>query len=220
MSTPDVDVRSIATPTHGRVLIRRAQALPARGVVAGFHGYMENAAIMLPRLAEISGAAGWTLVSIQALHRFYRGSAQAVVASWMTREDREEAIADNLAYVDNALATVPDASSAAVVYVGFSQGASMACRAAVRGRSRGAGIIAVGGDVPPELLADSSAVFPPVLLVRGDTDEWYTAAKMDADVNALREHRVDVETLVHPGGHEWTPAVAEAAAAWLDRHGR
>jgi predicted esterase len=79
---------------------------------------------------------------------------------------------------------------------------------------------AVGGDVPPELLADSSAVFPPVLLVRGDTDEWYTAAKMDADVNALREHRVDVETLVHPGGHEWTPAVAEAAAAWLDRHGR
>jgi hypothetical protein len=38
MSTPDVDVRSIATPTHGRVLIRRAQALPARGVVAGFHG--------------------------------------------------------------------------------------------------------------------------------------------------------------------------------------
>jgi len=217
MSTPDVDVRSIATPTHGRVLVRRAQALPARGVIAGFHGYMENAAIMLPRLAEISGAAAWTLVSIQALHRFYRGAAQDVVASWMTREDREEAIADNLAYVDNALATVPDASSAAVVYVGLSQGVSMAYRAAVRGRWRAAGIIAVAGDVPPELLADSSAVFPPAMLVRGEADDWYTAAKMDADVSALREHGVNVETLVHPGGHEWTPAVADAAAAWLNR---
>ena len=45
------------------------------------------------------GADRWRLVSIQGLHRFYQRRADEVVASWMTRQDRELAIADNLAYV-------------------------------------------------------------------------------------------------------------------------
>ena len=57
----------------------------------------------MDRLEAIPGSSAWTLVSIQALHRFYRGRTDDVVASWMTREDRDEAIADNLAYISAAL---------------------------------------------------------------------------------------------------------------------
>lgn len=176
---------------------------------------MENAAIQMTRLETIPGAAAWTLVSVQALHRFYRGRSQEVVGSWMTREDRELAIADNIAYVKAAIDVVPHEAATPVVYAGFSQGVAMAFRAAVHGR--GTGLIAVGGDVPPDLLAGTSLAFPPVLLARGAADEWYTAAKFDADVAALTARGARLRPLVYDGAHEWTPAVAAAAAAFLEQ---
>src|SRR5262249_41464405 len=116
------DARLIEAATHGRVLVRGAIAGKAAGLVVGFHGYMENAAIQMERLEAIPGAERWTLVSVQGLHRFYRGRSDQVVASWMTREDREVAIADNLAYVDRAIASIPEAGRPRIVYAGFSQG--------------------------------------------------------------------------------------------------
>jgi predicted esterase len=190
-------------------------------VLAGFHGYSETAAIQMPRLEAIDRAEAWTLLSVQGLHRFYRGRTQEVGASWMTREDRETAIADNLAYVAAALRQVPDDAAHGVVYAGFSQGVAMAFRAALLGseprtpRTPAAGIIAVGGDVPPELLADRALTFPPLFLARGSADEWYTAAKFDADVAALRARAVDVHPFVYDAPHDWTPAVSDAAGEWL-----
>jgi predicted esterase len=69
----------------------------------------------------------------------YKGRTDEVVASWMTRQDRETAISDNVAYVDAAVASVPREPQSPVVYAGFSQGTAMAFRAAVRGQARAAG---------------------------------------------------------------------------------
>jgi predicted esterase len=211
----DLDVHVVPTLTHGRVLVRPARAAAARGLLVGFHGYMENAATQMKRLEEIPGTAAWTLVAVQGLHRFYKGRTEEVVASWMTREDREDAIADNLAYVAAALELAPHDDSTRIIYAGFSQGVPMAFRAAVRGRGRAAGVIAVGGDVPPELLADSSATFPPVLLLRGARDEWYTQAKYDADVAALRQRGAAVQPVTCDAAHEWTAEVSTHAATAL-----
>jgi predicted esterase len=213
MST-DSDIRLIATTTHGRVLVRDARAAAARGVLVGFHGYMEQAVIQMARLEAIPGAERWTLVSIQALHQFYRGRSQDVVASWMTRQDRESAIADNIEYVDAALDSVPHDSSTRIVYAGFSQGVAMAFRAALRGRRAAAGVIGIGGDVPPELLLDPQAAFPFVLLARGARDEWFTAEQFRADLNALST-RGRVRALEFDGGHEWNVVVSEAAGDFL-----
>ena len=202
----------IATGTHGRVLLHEA-ANPA-AIVIGFHGYMENAQIQMDRLTAIPGAERWTLVSIQALHRFYKGSSEEVVASWMTRQDRDAAITDNIAYIDRVVETLapPDPP---IVFAGFSQGVATAFRAALRGKRRGAAVIAVGGDVPPELLDDSSLTFPPVLQARGERDAWYTADKHDADVGALASRGVAVERLVFAGAHEWNDDVSSAAGRFI-----
>jgi predicted esterase len=208
--TDSVDVHSIATTIHGRVLVRRAAA--PRGVLVGFHGYFENAEIQLERLDQIAGA-GWTRVSVQALHRVYRGRTPEIAASWMTQQDREDMIVDNVAYVANAVRAVAGGETPPIVYAGFSQGVAMAFRAAVR--SGGAGVIGVGGDVPPELLDDAAAVFPPVFLARGNDDEWYSQQKHDADVAALRARGVALDVLHYDAGHEWTEGVSAAAAAWL-----
>jgi predicted esterase len=206
------EIYSIATTTHGRVLVRRAAA--PRGLIVGFHGYLESAETQLARLDGIPGAEHWTRVSVQGLHRVYRGRTQEVVAGWMTSQDRDEMIDDNVAYVADAVRAVARDVTAPIVFAGFSQGAAMAFRAAVR--LGAAGVIAVGGDVPPELLRDPSPGFPPVLLVRGADDLLYTAAQFDADLAALRERGARVEAVVFAGGHEWTTAVSDAAARWLD----
>jgi predicted esterase len=210
----DPDVHLVPATTHGRVLVRRAGA--SRGILAGFHGYLENAATQLARLDSIPGAAAWTRMSVQALHRVYRGRTRHVAASWMTSEDRETAIADNVAYVAAAVREVRGGGATRVVYAGFSQGGAMAFRAGARDPSA-AGIVSVGADVPPELLADASLRFPPVLLARGRDDEWYTAAKHDADIGALRSRGVRVQPLVYGAGHEWSGDLSAAVAEWLER---
>lgn len=206
----------VRTPVHGRILLREPRTSPGLGLLVGFHGYGENAAIQLDRLAAIPGTDSWALLSVQALHRFYRGRSQDVIASWMTREDREEAIRDNVAYVD---AAVEEAGRVApeglVVFAGFSQGVPMAFRAALCGVSRCDGVVAVGGEVAPELLADPAHQFPPTLLVRGAGDDWYTAVRRDADLTALRQRGTVVRTAEAPGGHEWTAAAAAAAGEFL-----
>ena len=186
-----------------------------RGLLVGFHGYAETAETQLERLAAVPGTEAWTLVAAQGLNRFYRGRTQDVVAGWMTRQDRDDAIRDNVAYVDNVIEATRTGSEPIVV-AGFSQGVAMAFRAAVLGRAGVNGVIAVGGDIPPELLAGSaSASFPRVLLIRGATDDWYTAKKQDADMSALRARGEEPEAFTHDGGHEWTADVAMAAGDFL-----
>src|SRR5260370_22035310 len=101
-------------------------------MVVGFHGSAETAEIQLERLRGIPGAHQSLLISIQGLNRFYRGRSNDVVAGWMTRQDREIAIADNVRYVAAVIGEVTrEWAGGPVVLAGFSQGVSMAFRAAV-----------------------------------------------------------------------------------------
>jgi dienelactone hydrolase len=182
----------------------------ARIVLIGFHGYTENAEIQMARLAAVAGDENWTLVSAQGLHRFYRGKTPEISASWMTRQDRDDMIADNIEYADRIVDAVVK-PPAKIVTLGFSQGVAMAFRAALSGRVHADAVVAVGGDIPPELLADPGIQFPSVLLARGETDEWYTASKLDNDVTALRARGITPATSVYPGGHAWTDAIGSRA---------
>jgi predicted esterase len=207
-----IDALNVPTRTHGRVLLREV-ARPA-AVVVGFHGYMESAAIQMDRLTSIGGSDRWNLVSVQGLHRFYRGRSEDVVASWMTRQDRELMIEDNVLYANEVLDRVRK-TDVPLVTVGFSQGAAMALRAGVRARPPVAAVVAVGGDVPPELFADAHAAFPTLLIVRGEKDEWYTSDKVKKDLAALRARSAEAKVVVHADGHEWTPAVSAAVSTFV-----
>ena len=186
----------------------------------GLHGYGQNAEAMLDELRRIPGAHAWRLVSVQGLHRFYTRGDQAVVASWMTREDRDDAIADNIKYVNRAIDAVlseplnPGTSEPTIVFLGFSQGASMAARAAARGHHRAAGLIMLGGDIPPEIKDDPSIELPPVLIGCGDQDKWY-GARVDSDVAFLKARRIPHELIRFAGGHEFTDEFRTAIGRWI-----
>ena len=175
-------VNTVDARTHGRYLVRLPASPPPWPLLVGFHGYAETAADHLDALQTIPGTDSWLLVAVQALHPFYTRK-ERVVASWMTREDRELAIADNIDYVGRVLARVRAdyKASHTLVFSGFSQGGAMAYRAAVNYPA--VGVIILAADAPADVLTGGRGSLPPVLIGRGTRDEWY----LDIAATAFRD---------------------------------
>lgn len=213
----------IVTTIHGRYLLRVPES-PSRGplrnrpMLVGFHGYGESAEAHMARLEAIPHSASWTLVSVQALHRFY-GRDREVVASWMTSQDREEMIDDNLRYTRSVVTEAVHLTGEpqALVYLGYSQGAAMAWRAAMLGGRRIDGLITFGGDVPPEFAVRPVGECPPVLLGRGRLDTLYSSSRFASDLEMLAARFVPVEPCETDGGHEWSDTFGEEAGQFLSR---
>lgn len=215
----------LKTSVHGRVLYEDATG-SALGLVVAFHGYGQSADDMLAAVRRIPGVGRWRIAAVQALHRFYGRDQQSVIASWMTRQDREQAIADNVEYIGRVVDQLPDPTlrpeeptAQPMVFVGFSQGASMAYRAAVLGRHRAAGVVALGGDIPPELKTDvdfdrGADAWPPVLIGAGTRDIWFNQ-KLDADVGFLASRRIPHRVVRFDGAHEWTDEFRAEVGRWL-----
>jgi len=194
---------TIATTVHGRFLVRPG---PPERLLIGFHGYAETAEIHIDELLKIRGVENWTVAAIQALHPFYTGRSERVIASWMTKLDREQAIADNKAYVRRVIESFDEPKT--VVFLGFSQGGAMAYRAA-SDFGRAAGLIVLAADLPPDVTTN----IPPVLIGKGNQDEWYTDEKLKKDLKYL----IDAEVFRFDGGHEWNDDFREAAARFLEK---
>lgn len=213
----------IAVTVHGHFRLRPADVSGPAPLVVGCHGYGETAADLMEELLRIPGAAGWHLCAVQGLHAFYRRSTGKVVASWMTSFNREQAIADNVAYVQAVIEELDRRVAVAgkPAFVGFSQGVAMAYRAAVSlGGNAGpgsAGVVALAGDVPPEVAERRLDRMPPVLIGRGERDGWYDEAKLELDRSRLEAAGVEVETFVFPEGHVWTDGFRGRAGLFLSR---
>jgi predicted esterase len=202
---------------HGRYLIRESEN-DSLGLLVATHGYGMSAAAMMVEVETIPGIEAWTVVSIQGLSRFYNTRSQEVVASWMTRQDRELAIADNIAFVGDVVDRVleGDEKAGPLVYLGFSQGTAMAYRAAAGVDRPCQGVVALGGDVPPELAGRELRSKPRVLIGRGLADEWYSEEKLESDLEILRSLSCKADVVRFSGGHEWTHEFRSRCQVFLD----
>ena len=207
------ETHHVTARVHGRYLVRAAAGRPT-GVLVGFHGFGESAEDNLEQLALLPDLEDWTLVSVQALHPFYTRVGK-IVACWMTRQDRELAIADNIAYVAGVLRDVRPPTGVPLAVLGFSQGTAMAYRAAAYCEVPVAAVVALGGDVPPELDELDGLPFERVLIGRGRDEEWYTPAKMAEDVARLENKGATPRVHEFDGGHEFTDDFRRAASRFL-----
>lgn len=210
-------LRHAPAVVHGRYFVRPAAAGATGLWLVGFHGQGQTAEVFLEPLARTPRSDRWLVASVQGLNRYYAGRTQDVVASWMTRQDREYAIADNVAWVDGVLDRLAAefGEPRAIVFAGFSQGVAMAYRAALLGRRECAAVVACGGDVPPELKRAAPRPWPAVLAATGSSDGWYTPARLEGDAAFLRSVRPDARIVVFEGGHEWGEGVTAPAGELL-----
>jgi predicted esterase len=199
-----MQVRHVTTTIHGRLLhVERG----SERLLVGFHGYAETAEPHLEELERIPGIGEWSVAAVQALHPFYTRSG-AVVANWMTKQDRELAIDENLDYVRQVLAAIPRPET--LVFLGFSQGAAMAARGAAFAGANPSGLVLLGGDIPEEI-GTRDKLPSRVFLGRGERDDWYTAEKLKKDLSFVP----DAMTCVYDGGHEWTEGLRSSIGEFL-----
>lgn len=217
-----VEVRHQPTVVEGRYLVWRGPDAGERPpLLVATHGYGEDAASILQEVRRIPDVSRWLVVSIEAPHPFYTKKGD-VVRNWMTKVDREKAIAHNTAYVTDVVeATQRDESpSDVLVFAGFSQGVAMAWRGLAGCLRRDLdvhGLVALAADVPPDVAADPPPRIPPVLLGRGTQDGWYSAHKMEEDLKTLERLEVDVTPCVFEDGHVWAVEYLAAADVFLRR---
>ncbi len=197
--------RTIEATTHGRYLVAsEGGALPTVAII-GFHGYGENADTQMERLQSIAGCERYLLISIQGLHRFYRGRSNEVVASWMTSQSRMFAMADNISYVGSVIERVLAERKVKppLLFAGFSQGVSMAFRAAINSTALPAAVVAVGDDLPPEIAPAMLKRLSGAMLCRGVSDPVYSNEKFREDEARLISAGVNARVIEYDGGHTW-----------------
>lgn len=182
------------------------------------HGYRQ-AARRFARRFEVLDAPERIVVVPEALSRFYvdpspgrHGPEHRVGASWMTREDRDNEIADYVAYLD-ALATEVGTSAAPAVrrrvVLGFSQGAHTASRWVVLGRTNVDELVLWGAGLATDLSPDALAAGLEgvrVTFVRGTRDKFRDRREEEAQNALLEELGISFRVLVHPDEHELAPA--------------
>lgn len=177
------------------------------------HGYGQLAAQFLQPFAVLATSTR-CLVAPEALSRFYldRSSTAAdppprVGATWMTREDRDHEIQDQVAYLDALHERCRPQSVAPRVRVrvlGFSQGVATVSRWLAYGRVRADELILWAGAFPPDIdlasfadrVRDTS-----VVLVVGTRDELASWTAADTQLERLAAAGIRARLLTFDGGH-------------------
>lgn len=174
------------------------------------HGYAQLASEIIDGVGAIDDGTR-LIVAPEGLSRFYDteplGSHRnaRVGASWMTREDRLEEIADYIEWLQRAYEHVaaPLNDGVAVTVLGFSQGGAAAARWVASGRLDAARLVVWGAAMAPEL--DLGAASPlrraRTLLVLGTRDRWIKPEHVAAERARLDAAGFPHEFVEFDGGH-------------------
>lgn len=181
------------------------------------HGYQQLARRFLERFETLADGRR-VVVAPEGLSRFYKdqapgrhGPSSPVGAAWMTREDRENEIADYVRYLDRLADTLlyGGRGKQRVTVLGFSQGVATAARWTVLGRTHADRLVLWGDWLPVDLDLDAAKrawSHTDVVFVRGTRDELLAdlrAAEVEAE--RIRTAGLGVRHVVYDGGHEIDP---------------
>ncbi|MCB0811071.1 MAG: hypothetical protein KDB96_17470, partial [Flavobacteriales bacterium] len=150
---------------------------------------------------------GLLIAAPEGLSRFYLDAQhQRVGATWMTREDREHEIGDQLSYLDALAASLLDECPRAkgLGVLGFSQGVATACRWTALGKANAQHLVLWGGSMPPDLDRDLMRQRwgdMRVHLVQGEKDELVPEQVVSANAAILQRAQVEHAVHHHAGGH-------------------
>jgi predicted esterase len=184
------------------------------------HGYGQSCTRFI-RVFEPLQRKNILVVAPQAPHQFYvKMNPKIVGFTWLTQYKRDRSIDEFVNYMQRLLGRIIEMHSChrgRVFFLGFSQGVSMAYRAAISGQLSVAGVIACGADLPPDVSEKLPYVERfPVFLGHGVEDTVVPLEKARQAEATLRANDFQVETFFFPGGHEIPVEVVEKIADWVN----
>lgn len=182
------------------------EAHGAREVWFVLHGYGHLARYFLRAFEGLEEDR--LIVAPEGLGRFYLDDGHTRVgATWMTREDREHEIADQLSYLDALAAAIMRscAPSTPLHVLGFSQGVATACRWTALGGTRAVRLVLWGGSMPPDLEGTTLAAHwstTRVDLVHGEKDRLVPETVLAQSEARLRQAGITHAVHRFDGEHE------------------
>lgn len=211
----DIEVEKIAftTPKTARVLLI-GDPDQSKTIWVCLHGYSQQISGFANALKTLKTEENAIIIP-EALNRFYiKGSSGEVGASWMTKEEREADIHDNISYLDGLCKSFSIENKTLSV-LGFSQGAATAVRWACRGEMKVDKLVLWAGAVPPDLNLEQDV---PKLrrhnlcLVVGSNDEYLGTVEVEKMSDRLKELEVPFRIISFEGGHTLKSAVLKQLA--------
>lgn len=206
----------LTVPRTARFLTFGAAPDQTRHLWIALHGYAMLARSFARLLVPLAGEQV-RVVAPEALNRFYLETERngrhgdLIGATWLTREDRDQDLADSLKYLEllHAAERAAIPAETEVHVLGFSQGAVMAAR-----------WVAAGGIAPQQLVL--WGIVPPeetyaglaermrgreVTLIAGDRDQFAPPGSLEALADTLARHGVRARVERFDGGHSLSKAV-------------
>lgn len=173
-------------------------------VILACHGYAQLAEFFLKWFEGID-ISKTVVIAPEGLHRFYwKGFNGRVVASWMTKEDRENDIKDYCLFLDNVLDNLPITQSMEIIALGFSQGAATISRWAESTNKNIDQLVLWAGVFPDDVDVKkiNFKVHTPIHVLFGDEDEFYNPDQLEELKNYLIEKKLNFEFTAFHGKHK------------------
>jgi predicted esterase len=177
------------------------------------HGYGQLAGTFIESFSAVATPQR-LIAAPEALSRFYLDPSRSpsdplprVGAAWMTREDRQNEIEDQIRYLDalhDRLRPAAVRDRVRLRVLGFSQGVATAGRWVAYGRARTSQLILWAGKFPPDVdlrpLAEKLAGAP-VLLVTGTRDSLASWSGADEETKRFADAGIAARLMSFEGGH-------------------
>lgn len=178
------------------------------------HGYGQLAQYFIRKFSTLADKDHF-VIAPEALSRFYlEGFSGRVGATWMTREEREFDIQDNVNYLNNIYRHFDLESLNIPLHVlGFSQGVATVCRWVVKAGVNCDSLILWAGIFPPDLNTDfefSIEYFQnkKVFIVYGTKDQFLRSEHLE-EIEKFKHKHSRLEVMTFNGGHEIDEEVLE-----------
>ncbi len=178
------------------------------------HGYGQAAGKFIYKFDKMDDGQTFILAP-EGLSRFYYGGFTGEVgASWMTKEDRLDEIAD----YRNMLQKLYDqylpqlADDVQITFLGFSQGGATVTRFAMLDKPRFHHLILWGTDFAHDINFAAGKAFlsdKRIMMVTGKNDQFITEKMMQKVEKFAKKHDIEYEMFWYEGKHEIPREVLE-----------
>jgi len=173
------------------------------------HGYGQLAEYFIKKFQVLDNGKT-VVVAPEGLSRFYlEGFSGRVGATWMTKEDRENDIKDNINYLNKLYTTTTKdiKSSVKITLLGFSQGGPTICRWFAESKIKFDRLILWAGIFPPDMNNDFTFTAQyllkdrPTYIIYGNNDPLLKPEHF-AEVENYKRIKPDLQVISFEGKHE------------------
>jgi predicted esterase len=181
----------------------------AKHLVFVLHGYGQLSKFFIRKFKDLVNEET-AIIAPEGMHRFYlKGSSGRVGASWMTKEAREDDIADNIQFLNEVFRNIQVNANQKRTLLGFSQGGATAARWHQLGEVNFDNFVLWASVFPPDLKgieSDSAFMHSNNFFVVGDQDEFLDEERIHAAKKDFVDKHLNFTFIRFEGEHNIYPS--------------